>query len=290
MAQFHSLGKSVSAVAAIVALATLACGQSSSSAQSVARPQVKPQAAVPVTMTECEGTNNCATWTFLGSQGTGQWPSGEVASLSVERYDTGSVVIRRADSTGSSAGLTSVYTGTRHGDRVGGEFTSTWPGHWNEKSGNWYATVERNPVGPPAIMHVCLANCGTWTLDKGPPFDKPHYGSVAGTTLVTVESWTRQSVVMNRTDTGQVPGTAVLTGKLSSDGNSIVDGSIAWTWHPCCGTGSGPFTAAWGPAINTVPGSNAERDRGKPPQQQPYVIVQPAVVCVPWFFTVVCGL
>ena len=102
-------------------------------------------------MTECEGTNNCATWTFLGGQGNGQWPSGEIANLSVERSDASSVVIRRADSTGVSAGLTAVYTGTRHDDRVGGEFTSSWPGHWNNKSGNWYATVERNPVGPPSV-------------------------------------------------------------------------------------------------------------------------------------------
>jgi hypothetical protein len=232
-------------------------------------------------MTECEGTNNCATWTFLGAQGNGQWPSGEIANLSVERYDADTVTIRRADSTGSSAGLTAVYTGTRHGDRVGGEFTSSWRGHWNNMSGNWYATVEKNPVGPPGEMHICLANCQPWTLDKGAPLDKPHYGNVASGVIVIVERWTRESVLMNRTDYN-VPGTAVLTGKLSSDGNSMVGGNITWTWHPCCGTGSGPYTAAWGTAINTVPGSNAERDRGKPQQPLPRVIIRP-VVCVPWF-------
>src|SRR5580698_6121777 len=113
----------------------------------------RAKAATPVTMTECEGVNDCATWTFLGSQGNGQWPSGETANLSVERYDNNSVVIRRADSTGSSAGLTAVYTGTRHGDRVGGEFTSSWPGHWDNKAGNWYATVERSPQGA-AKQHI----------------------------------------------------------------------------------------------------------------------------------------
>jgi hypothetical protein len=252
MTRTYSLGISVSVVLAILALTAVSHSQTA---------QSKPKTAVPVTMTECEGTNNCATWTFLGAQGNGQWPSGEVANLSVERYDANSVVIRRADSTGASAGLTAVYTGTRHDDRVGGEYTSSWPGHWNSKSGNWYGTVERNPTGPPSVMHICLANCQTWNLDKGPPFNKPHYGSAASGVLITVDSWTRESVVMNRTDSGSVPGTAILTGKLSSDGNSMVNGNIAWIWHPCCGTGSGPFTAAWGPAINTVPGSNAERDR-----------------------------
>jgi len=286
MTRPHSFGTLSSAVLIALALVANLQGQSPQIAQKSSSVPSKPKTAVPVTMTECEGTNNCATWTFLGSQGNGQWPSGEVANLSVERYDANSVVIRRADSTGASAGLTAVYTGTRHDDRVGGEYTSSWPGHWDSKSGNWYGTVERNPIRPPSVMHICLANCGTWTLDKGTPFDKPHYGSVASGSIVVVESWTRQSVLMNRTDYN-VPGAAVLKGKLSSDGNSIVDGTITWTYHPCCGTGSGPFTAAWGPAINTVPGSNAERDHGVPPP--PVVVYRPAVVCVPWFFSVVCS-
>ena len=88
-----------------------------------------------------------------------------MANLSVERYDNDSVVIRRADSTGSC--LTAVYTGTRHGDRVGGEFTSSWPGHWDDKSGNWYATVEKSPTGPPRVMHFCARNCFTLMWDSG---------------------------------------------------------------------------------------------------------------------------
>ena len=104
-------------------------------------------------------------------------------------------------------------------------------------------------------MHLCLAHCQTWNLDKGAPYDKPHYGNASSGGIVVVERWTPESVVMKRTDFGQVPGKATLTGKLSSDGNSIVDGNIAWTWHPCCGTTTtGRFIAAWGPAVDTVPG------------------------------------
>src|ERR1700685_468365 len=99
------------------AASDLASGQGDTKAPS--------KAATPVTMSECEGTNNCATWTFLGTQGNGQWPSGEVANLAVEHSDASTVVIRRADSTGPSAGLTAVYKGTRHGDRVSGEYTSS---------------------------------------------------------------------------------------------------------------------------------------------------------------------
>jgi len=150
-------------IAGFVFRPEMATGQS---APAPATAQAPSKAATPVTMTECEGVNNCATWTFLGAQGNGQWPSGEVANLNVERYDNDSVVIRRADSTGSSAGLTAVYTGTRHGDRVGGEFTSSWPEHWDNKSGNWYATVE-GTVSRPSVMHFCDVNCTTLQWENG---------------------------------------------------------------------------------------------------------------------------
>ena len=229
----------------------------------------------PVTMTECEGTD-CGTWTFLGTQGNGQWPNGEVANLSVENFDNGTVVIRRADSTGAAAGLTALYKGSRHDSRIGGEFTSSWPGHWDNKSGNWYATIEKSSATPPSVMHWCSDSCRTWIWVDG------HYqvaGDKAATQIVTVESWTPPSVVMRRTDTGPYPGTAVLTGKISSEGNSIDNGTITWTYHPCCGLTSRTFNAAWGSAINKLPG-------GDPPPSA--VVVRP-VVCYAWFFGVVCG-
>jgi TPR repeat protein len=77
---------------------------------------------------------------------------------------------------------------------------------------------------------------------------------------------------MHRTDCTPYPGKAVLTGKLSSDGSSIVNGIIRWIYHPCCGLSSGPFQAAWGNAIATVPGSDQERAlaaQRQPPQQTP---------------------
>jgi hypothetical protein len=243
----------------------------------------KARAATPVTMTECEGVNNCATWTFLGAQGNGQCPSGEVANLSVERYDDNSVVIRRADSTGSSAGLTAVYTGTRRGDRVGGEFTSSWPGHWDSRSGNWYATVEA-PISPPSAMRFCGANCGTLTWENGHyvltsrnGFEAPGFSSIW-----TVESFTRESVILHRHDSPDPVNPASLpNGWAESQRTATVSST-----EPRMADRNG-FRLAWGPAINTVPGSNAERDRGQPPPQR-VVVVRPGPVCFPWFFGWVC--
>jgi hypothetical protein len=236
-------------------------------------------------MTECEGTNNCATWTFLGTQGNGQWPSGEVANLNVEKLDADTVVIRRADSTGASAGLTAVYQGTRHGDRIGGEFTSSWPGHWNNMSGNWYATIGKAAQSLPSV--ICLVQgtfasvgevaglpCATLTWNGG------HYDAVftgvqccggVVTATMTVVSFSPESVILNRVDYGSHAGTYVYTGKISSQGDSILNGDVS-------GMGSvGHFTATWGAALGNHPAA----------QPRPQVVVRPGV-CFQWFFSVVC--
>jgi hypothetical protein len=267
---------------AVLSLASNSYGQNGPSGPTDAPPQAK--AAVPVTMTECEGTDNCATWTFLGSQGNGQWPTGEVANLTVERYTNDTVVIRRADSTGASAGLTAVYTGTRHDDRVGGDFTSSWPGHWENKSGNWYATVEA-PIKPPSVMHFCAGgggNCFTLTLTNG-RYDRSDVAEE--TESWTIERFTRGSVILHRHNapaewngfSADVP----YKGKVASDGDHLINATIAGK--------PSEFRLAWGNDIDTVAGSNGERDRRNPQPARPAVIVQPAVVCVPWFFSVVCA-
>jgi hypothetical protein len=121
------------------------------------------------------------------------------------------------------------------------------------------ATPDSASMKPPNTMHWCAQHCTTLTLDSGPPFGTPHYGSEALGTVWIIERFTRESVVIRRTDYRPYPGTAVLTGRISSDGNSIVNGTIEWTYHPCCGLGTGQFRAAWGAALNTIPGSDAER-------------------------------
>ena len=268
------------AMAVQFCLTTSGQAQSSQQSPTTAPSGSNPQPVVPVTMTECEGVNDCASWTFLGAQGNGQWPSGELANLNVERYDKDSVVIRRADSTGASAGLTAIYTGTRHGDRVGGEFTSSWPGHWTSKSGNWYATLS-GPITLPTEIHECDVNCITLKLENGNYVYTTHYSWEPPNLKVTwtVESFTRESVALHRT----WPVDQVFKGQMSKDGNSLVNVTVNGSPDP-------KVQIAWGNALNTVYGSNQERDnaRGVGQSRYPVVVVAP-VVCVPWFFTVVCA-
>jgi hypothetical protein len=277
MTHIQTLWKSASVVLAVLALSRIADSQSVSSAQNAAPSPVQSQAGNPVTMTECEGTNNCATWTFLGTQGNGQWPSGEIANLSVEKFDTSSAVIRRADSTGSSAGLTAVYKGTRHGNRIGGEYTSSWPGHWANQEGNWYATIETAPQTPPTVIRVCdNIRCGTLTWDNG-VYDAV-WADIPHVSTISVVSFRADSVEMSMTD--HTDGkTYAIKGKISSEGNSIINGEV---W----GTNNNYFnhySAYWGAALRDHPPTTAQ-------QTQPHVVV-PVVpaVCFPWFFGLVCG-
>ena len=189
------------------------------------------------------------------------------------------MVIRRADSTGPAAGLTAVYTGTRKGDRIGGEFTSSWPGHWDSKTENWYATVKKNPRDLPSAMRFCgPAHCGTLTWSDG------HYDAVyddehgkTGYSTYTVKLFTSDAILINRVDKGT--GTAVLTGRLSPEGNSVVDGKITFTGLD--GTSvTNPYRLTWGSAFSAAGGT--------PTVQPQRLVVAAPVVCLPWFFGVIC--
>jgi hypothetical protein len=227
-------------------------------------------------MTECEGVNNCATWTFLGSQGNGKWPSGNEANLTVERFDANSVVIRRADSTGASAGLKATYTGTRHGKTLGGEVTTNWPGHIDNASGNWYATIESTPEGLPINMRMCANKCNTltWMADH---YEVLRDGEAAPWGTIKVVQWGPESIRLFIR--AKQPGSdgkyaeGNITGKIAPAGNSIVEGRMAeYNLN---------VSLSWGTAA-----SGATAPSQQPPQTT--VLVRPVAVCFPWFFGIVC--
>lgn len=124
------------------------------------------------------------------------------------------------------------------------------------QSPNWQ-TTGKTSLAIPGVMHWCSQHCATLVWINGQFCGADRCRDMK----LTVESFTRESVIIHRTDLRPYPGIAVLTGQISSDGNSIVNGIINWTYHPCCGTGAGAYQAAWGAALDTVPGSDAERAR-----------------------------
>jgi enterochelin esterase family protein len=105
---------------------------------------------IPTSLTECEA-NQCAegreggcAWVFHGTEGEGHCHNGAVEKLVIKKFDTDGIVILRADPPNSiSYGLTVIYTGELHGNRITGLGAWSFPGHWNNHrpSGKWFATV-----------------------------------------------------------------------------------------------------------------------------------------------------
>lgn len=87
-----------------------------------------------------------------------------------------------------------------------------------------------------------------WTLN-GDHYDGSWSEGGTATAILTVTSFTPQSVVIHRTDTAQSVSaglTATYTGHISADGNSILDGKVKWIWPGHRGyPGKGSWTAHW---------------------------------------------
>jgi len=101
--------------------------------------QSGPNISIPNSLQECETYTSeiCGTWTRMEDQFNAQWESGASATLDVERWDNGDVVLTRHDTVGSSAGLTARYEGRCTGNHVEGTVTWTWNG--SSWSGTWSA-------------------------------------------------------------------------------------------------------------------------------------------------------
>jgi hypothetical protein len=97
-------------------------------------------------MSECEDTAGCSTWSFNNNRAQATWQNGSIATLTIEQFGA-SVSIRRADITGTVAGLKALYIGVRSGDRIDGTVSWTWPGHPDGIT-NWHATVQHSGPVP----------------------------------------------------------------------------------------------------------------------------------------------
>ena len=122
------------------------------------RQQVPSQMLGPGTMTECQGVNNCATWTFQTKAGLGEWPTGEVANLQIESFGNNQIVISRTDVKGPKTGLTATYSGTLEQGEVAGKFTSLYKG--KTETGHWYgmpseaANIQQTTLGARACYDL----------------------------------------------------------------------------------------------------------------------------------------
>jgi hypothetical protein len=121
-------------------------------------------------------------------------------------------------------------------------------------------STDNEPL-PPA-MHFCAQHCLTFTLENG---QYTNYTNLPGQQnekrVFRIERFTRESVIIHRTDYGSFPGSGVYTGKMSDDGNSL--------------SGNG-WKITWGAALNSIPGSDEERSQIAARQRQTNPSVNPA--------------
>jgi hypothetical protein len=197
-------------------------------------------------VSECEGTNNCATWQFTGGYGTGSWSDGESAVLTItnatktdEHHYT--VKIHRVDTGGKNRGYKADYDGVIVNGQMAGTYKSYLKGTTDE--GVWHAVPkdEETAVQMPKVIKFCDVNCITFQLVDG------HYagiwssgGQPAGwSETLTVLSFTRDAVVLRRTLTGPIHFTVTYKGQIAPDGNSIINARNPF----CCGPGQPEFAS-----------------------------------------------
>ncbi|HTZ59490.1 MAG TPA: alpha/beta hydrolase-fold protein [Acidobacteriaceae bacterium] len=204
-----------------------------------------------VSESECEGSPCVASsrsegsWEFHGVSGDGKWTNGAFAKLVVERFDAEGVIMRRIDlPTSSSSGLTAVYTGKRHGNRLQGSVVWSWSGHWDDKhpSGQWSAMIEGLKSVPPVSVSqvpASLTECENdqcargrtggcrWTFRGVEGESRCRDGAAA---KLVIRQFDANGVVVLRTELPQSHGyglTAVYVGARYGD---RITGYGTWSW------------------------------------------------------------
>jgi len=107
----------------------------------------------------CESSNNsCSqpgapldtTWTFNGTTGSATSaanPSG--SRLTIDKFDSGAIVVQRADDAGPTPGLTATYSGAVHGTQITGTVQYSWPGHPDYPATGVFSAVLQDSMAAP---------------------------------------------------------------------------------------------------------------------------------------------
>jgi enterochelin esterase family protein len=250
-------------------------------------PPLVPTAAFPSALTEAEceidqcspGGGSEGNWIFHGLLGEAQWSNGASAKLVIERFDAGGIDIRRIDLPNSSSyGLTAVYTGTLHGNRIEGSVVWSWNGHWNDlhPSGKWSATLQdvgqvrppRPAIQIPSSFIECEANqCApgreggcAWAFHGLEGEARCRNGASA---KLVIQQFDADGIVIRRTDLPSSASyglTAIYTGTLHGDritGYCTMSYPGHWDNH----NPSGPWSAT----------AQDSASQALPPVPQPFV-------------------
>lgn len=106
-------------------------------------------------------------WTFNGAEGTASSAANPGGShLTIEKLDKDSIVVRRVDQAGPTAGLTALYTGTINGAHISGTVQWSWTDHPGYPANGTFAAVLQDQ---PAAEQPTPATQSVATSDVLPP-------------------------------------------------------------------------------------------------------------------------
>lgn len=130
--------------------------------------QLVAQASAPTRILTCESNNDSCkrpgaplnlVWVFNGVDGTATSPDNAAGSrLTIEKFDSDSIVVRRVDETGPTAGLTALYTGTVSGTHISGTVQRSWPGHPDYPAAGTFTAVLQDQLGVSAQSPASASN------------------------------------------------------------------------------------------------------------------------------------
>lgn len=139
------------------------------------------QASSPTQILVCESTNSdCSrsdarfpiAWTFDGATGSAKSStSGDGARLTIEKYDSGSLVVRAVNQSGPSAGLTALYTGSISGKRIAGTVEWSWAAHPDFPAHGTFSGIFQDQVAPASTPTQSATAGNTITPENALPHE-----------------------------------------------------------------------------------------------------------------------
>ena len=237
--------------------------------------QLFAQGSAPTRMMACESKNDSCkrpdahldiVWVFNGTEGTASSPANPAGSrVTIERFDSDSIVVRRVDEAGPTAGLTALYTGTVHGTHMSGTVQWSWPDHPGYPANGSFSAVLQDqlgvsapaapaasdspPIALPTELLVCENNvCNAAWILHGSEGTGTWFARKPVKAKLTVLRSEPDYILISRTDTTDGV-TAKYAGSLHGDHYA---GTIVWSAPGNPGGASGTWTA-------TVPKTNCDQ-------------------------------
>jgi len=229
--------------------------------------QLCAQVLSPTRILVCESRNDACnqpdarldiSWIFNGAEGRTAGSGGSVADsrVRIERFDSDSIIVRRVDQVGPTAGLTALYTGSVRGIHINGTVQWSWPDHPGyPTAGVFSALLQDQPsvaaqseAAPgrtsdelPSELLVCENNdpCNSAWFIHGSEGKATWFVRDPVHAKLTVIRSTPDDILIRRTDTTDEVS-ATYAGSLRGDRYS---GTIVWSTPGHPGASTGTWTA-----------------------------------------------